>query len=228
MATNDRLVDLNREVEAIKAVLAALAELDSVSQTRVLGYVINALELEVSLSSSGAVEKAAAAAATAREMLAQVSFIKEPRDTEPIVKVSEEVVEQTDDLEGINAVAQKWMKRSGFSSSQLSSLFSLGIDDIDLVSSSVPGKDIKQRLRSVVLLKAIASYLSSGAPRVDHKKLKEAVTHYDADPGRNLGTYMTAMAAEVGGSVASGYTLTSRGLSAATELIKGMLPSTSK
>jgi hypothetical protein len=227
MATDDRLGDLNREVEAIKAVIAALNGLDPVGQTRVLGYVIDALGLELGASSSGAVAAATAKAATAREMLSQFSAT-EPRQSENIAKAQEDVDDEQDDLEGINSVAQKWMKRNGLSSSQLSSLFSLGIDDIDLVSNSVPGKDIKQRLRSVVLLKAVASYLSSGAARLDSKKLKEAASHYKADAGGNFTTYMASMASEVSGTAATGYTLTSRGLTAATELIKSLLDSKKK
>ena len=101
-------------------------------------------------------------------------------------------------------MAQKWMTRNGLSSSQLSSLYSLGIDDIDLVADKVPGKTLKQRLRNVVLLKGVASYLGTGAPRVDHTKLKEAASHYDADTGSNMATHMKGMARDTAGSAAVG------------------------
>ncbi len=74
------------------------------------------------------------------------SYLSEEEDEE----------QQAEGLAGINAVAQKWMRRNGLSASQLSSLFSLDLDDIDLVAASVPGKNNRQRLRSVALLKGVA------------------------------------------------------------------------
>ncbi len=42
--------------------------------------------------------------------------------------------------------------------------FSLSSDEIDLIAKTVPGKN-KEKMRSVFLLKGVASYLGSGAAR---------------------------------------------------------------
>ncbi len=60
-------------------------------------------------------------------------------------------------------VAQKWMRRNGLQAEHLSSIFSLGGDEIDVVAKSVPGKSTKARMHNVFLLKGVAAYLAGGA-----------------------------------------------------------------
>lgn len=128
-----------------------------------------------------------------------------------------------DEVEGVSAVAVKWMKRSGLDPKQLQTLFSLGIDDIDLVAQSVSGQNKKERMRNVVLLKGIAAYLGTGVARINYEQLKEACLHYKAYDAANFATYLRSFAAEVGGTKEAGYTLTARGLASATDLLKKML-----
>jgi hypothetical protein len=134
-------------------------------------------------------------------------------------------VTQTDPstTNGISPVASKWMVRNGFTAASLSSLFSLGLDEIDLVASAVPGATKKDRMRSVLLLKGIASYLSSGVARVSDEKTREACLHYDALDIPNFAKHIKGLAREVGGTKESGYSLSAAGLSGATELIKELI-----
>jgi hypothetical protein len=131
-------------------------------------------------------------------------------------------VQPFDDAEGINSVALKWMRRSGLTPSVLQNIFSLGIEEIDLVANSVPGTNKKERMHSVLLLKGIASYLGTGVARVSYEQLKEACLHYDAYDGANFSAYLKSFAAEVAGSKNAGFTLTARGLTSATELLRTM------
>ena len=97
---------------------------------------------------------------------------------------------------------------------------SLGLDEIDLVAKSIPGKSKNERTRSVLLLQGVASYLSTGVARVTHDKVKEACLHYDAWDSDNFARYLRNLSREVGGNRESGYMLTAAGLTAATEMIK--------
>ena len=115
------------------------------------------------------------------------------------------------------------MQRSGFTVDQLGHLFSLGADEIDLVSKSVPGNSKSARVRSIVILKGLASYLSSGVPRISAEQIKEACLHYDAFDSNNHAKYLKNMSTEVTGGKSSGYSLTARGITAGTELIRGLL-----
>jgi hypothetical protein len=200
------------EFKAMREVYSALKDLDVASQTRVLDYVLRRLSLKVDERELGAVATRMPSPVPPAESAAPKT---QNRDSNAGASDNEE-------LEGISPVAQKWMRRNGFSSSQLSSLFSLGVDEIDLVAKSVPGKSKAARVRSVVLLQGIAGYLSTGTARITDQKLREACSHYDAYDRTNFNKHMKAVAAEVSGTREGGYSLTSRGVSAATELIKEM------
>jgi hypothetical protein len=132
-------------------------------------------------------------------------------------------VDGEDSLEGISPVARKWITRSGLKCDQLCLLFSLGMEEIDLIAETVPGASKRERMRSVFLLKSAAAYLSSGTARVTHAQIKEACLHYDAFDSPNFAKHLKGMASEVGGSKEAGYTLTARGLTAATAMIKELL-----
>ena len=108
---------------------------------------------------------------------------------------------------------------------KLHDLFSLGIDEIDLVAKHVPGNSKSERLRNVILLKGVAAYLSTGTPRITSEQLKEASLHYNAYDLTNHAKHLKGFAPYVGGTKEAGYTLTARGLAAATELVKGLLSS---
>ena len=129
----------------------------------------------------------------------------------------------TGDTDGISPVALKWMQRNGFTVEQLSHLFSLGTDEIDLVAKSVPGKSKSQRARNVTILKGIAAYLSTGAARITAEQIKEACLHYDAFDSPNHAKNLRGMSTELSGTKESGYTLAARGLTAGTELIREVL-----
>lgn len=197
------------EIDAIKDVFQALRNLDLPAQMRVLRYAAEMLGLSLPSSTSGG-----AAEHEERPL---------PPVATPPVPASNAGQALDSDIDGINSVALRWMSRSDLSPKRLQSLFSLGIDVIDLVAKSVPGANKKDRMHSVILLKCIAAYLGTGAARVSFEELKEACLHYNAYDGSNFATYLRSFAAEIGGTKEAGFTLTARGLNAATELIKTIL-----
>jgi len=204
---DEKTTNPGAEFGAISAVHAALKELDLAAQTRVIKYVCEVLGI-------------ANQADHARSL--NYSPMEEPL-RETVAHGAPPETNTDEDAEGISPVAIKWMRRSGIAARDLQKLFSLGIDEIDLVAKSVPGGSKKERLLNVLLLKAVATYLGTGAPRVSHAQLKEASIHYDAYDNANNASYIKSFSAEVGGSKASGYTLTARGITTATELVKSML-----
>jgi|CXWL01.1.fsa_nt_gi hypothetical protein len=215
MSKNESQLSLDPEVAAINAVLTALKDLEPTIQQNVIEYIIRRFNLRV----SGSQEPGDYA--LPREPLATLHSSREPSRA-PEERPTE------DGLEGVSPVARKWISRVGLSVGDLSKLFSLGIDEIDLVARKVPGNNKKDRMRSVILLKGVAAYLGSGVARVSHEHVKEACLHYDAFDSANFATHLKKFAAEVGGTKESGYTLTARGLSAATDLVKEVLEPTPK
>jgi hypothetical protein len=203
--------NVDPEIVAISDVYAALKDLDLSAQSRVLTYVANKLEIDAPSFETRQEER------------------QEHRQQEPERKDANNAAGRQDDevgdLEGISPVAKKWMTRNGLNPTELSTVFSLGVDDIDLIAQTVPGKNKKDKLRSVFLLQGIAAYLGTGAARFTHEKMKEAGLHYDAFDATNFATNLRSLSSEVSGSKDTGYTLNARGVAAATEMVKAITQS---
>lgn len=198
--------DEDLEFAAMRSVYEALKDLDDAARNRVLEYVSRRLHIS---HPSPAIR--AETPNTTQAPVMPPPYVPAPSSGNN---------DAQEDIEGISSIALKWMRRSGLTSAQMSTLFSLGIEEIDLVAKTVPGRSKAERVRSVLLLLGIASYLSSGAPRISDEKLREACGHYNAYDVTNFSRHIKAASAEASGTREAGYSLTSRGLSAATELIK--------
>jgi hypothetical protein len=202
----------NPEIRAIETVYKALKVLAPEVQMRVLRYSSEMLGLTF-------------------DIVGESARISEKDERPSAIPVGEATTiagaHLEDDVEGINPVALKWMRRTGLNPKSLQTLFSLGVYEIDLVAKTVPGRNKKQRMRSVLLLKGIAAYLGTGAPRITYEQLKEACLHYAAYDPANFAAYLKSFASEVAGTKEAGFTLTARGLNSGTELVKEVLNSQS-
>jgi hypothetical protein len=206
---DDKRVKL--EMESMATIYAALQKLDSAGQRWVLRCVMDRLGIDV----GGRFEREPDRSADEP----QVTIA--PIASTPVAPTG--TSEPSVSTDGISPVASKWMVRNGLTAASLSSLYSLGLDEIDLVARDVPGTSKKDRMRSVLLLKGIASYLSTGVARVTDEKIREACIHYDAFDRPNFAKHLRDFAREVGGTRESGYTLTAAGLAAATDIIKDLV-----
>ena len=184
MSSPETVVD--PEIAAIGIVYAGLKDLDSDAQQRVLDFVAGKLKLKVK---GAAQDPKSLVAPQHDENLRQNKVATHDQDD----------FEDSDENDGISSTAKKWMKRNGLEPEKLSSIFSLGVDEIDLVAKSVPGKGKKERMHNVYLLKGVASYLGSGSPRFTYDQVKEALTHYDAfDSGKFFGFFQVICFRSVG------------------------------
>ena len=209
MTTNK--TDTDPEIVAIGEVYTALRGLEPEAQARVLAYVTRKLKVSVQVD---------------EEEIAPGGKLRPPAAENPVSGLGVHVdSEPEDELEGISPTAKKWMIRNGLNSGQLSGIFSLGVDEIDLVAKSVPGSSKRERMRSVFLLKGLAAYIGTGAARFTHEQMKEACLHYDAFDAANFAANFKTLTSEVTGDKNAGYSLTTRGLTNATEIVKGMLQS---
>jgi hypothetical protein len=120
------------------------------------------------------------------------------------------------------------MVRNDVTASGLKKIFSLGVDQIDLVSKAIPGSSKREKMHNILLLQGLAGYLGTGVARFTYDQLKEACLHYRAFDSVNAATYLKDFSADAGGDKSTGYALTGRGLANATELVKSMLPTKDK
>lgn len=189
------------EIVAIGEVYTAVKQLEPEAQARVLSYVAQKLNISAQIMGRGA---------------------QKPIGAPPFTGDQES--DSEGDLEGVSPAGRKWMTRNGFDASELGTIFSLGVDEIDLVAKSVPGTTKVQRMRNVFLLKGIAAYLGTGIAKFTHEQMKEACLHYDAFDAGHFANLLKSFSPDVSGGKDIGYTLTARGLSEATALVKEMMP----
>jgi hypothetical protein len=206
MTKQDTTVD--EEIAAISNVYAALKELEPEAQARVLKYVAEKLKIRDSMLGDDAASRQERSEDTSKDR-------KDEGATERREDASEE-------LEGISPIAKKWMARNGLEPKKLSTIFSLGVDEIDLIAKTVPGKNKKDKMHNVFLLKGVAAYVGTGVARFTHEQVKETCLHYNAFDANNFIYNFKSLAGELSGSKDTGYTLTARGLTSATELVKSM------
>jgi hypothetical protein len=195
----------NAEIAAISVVYAALKDLDGKAQVRVLSYVSGMLNVAFE-SMSGSPDSE-----------------NQDGQQQPVRAAAVNTPEPTSDAEGINSVALRLMKRSGIEPKDLDGIFSLGIDEIDLVAPKIPGHSKREKFHNVLLLKGIASYLGTGTAKVTHEQLKETSLHYGAFDATNAAGYLKAFSADFTGSKTTGYTLSPRGLTLGINMVKAML-----
>jgi hypothetical protein len=199
------------EIQAISSVYSSLKGLNAEAQGRVLRYAAEMLGITLAAVSTTDRTEAGHEGNHGSDWSAQAVAVALPEAATP------------EDIEGINAVALKWMRRSNLSPKGLQALFSLGVDEIDLVANTVPGTGKRERMRSVLLLKGIAAYLGSGAARVTYEEFKEACLHYNAYDASHFATFLKSFAPEVSGTKEAGLTLTPRGINSATALVRQIL-----
>jgi hypothetical protein len=200
--------NIDAEFEAMRSIYSALKDLEADAQKRVIDYVLKRLSIVRDDFS-----ESAGSNFSPRELAEEVE--RRPAQTAGTGGEADE-----NEFEGVSPVAQKWARRNGLSAEQLSKLFSLGVDEIELVAKSVPGSSKREKMHCVLLLTGAASYLGTGAARMTDEKVRETLGHYNAYDRANFATYMKAFAPEVTGSKENGYVLTARGLAAAAELVK--------
>ncbi|MDB6095533.1 MAG: hypothetical protein JWM32_3095 [Verrucomicrobia bacterium] len=205
--------DADTEIAAISTVYSALKFLAKPAQIRVLEYVQQKLDLKVSISGS---------AQDGERHEESREQEKPARELDAVDETPSDTGSDADDWNSVSAVARRWVQRSGLDRQFLSTIFSIGGEEIDLIAKAIPGTSKRQRMREVILLKGIAAYLASGVARVSHEAAKEACSHYNAFDSANFARHLKGFASEIGGAKESGYTLTPRGLASGVEVITAM------
>jgi hypothetical protein len=133
------------EIRAITLVHQALRDLGRDAQKRVIGYFAKKFAFSVDASSPNP---------PADDIPSLPAADREP---EPSLAPGMPGPGNDEGLDGVSPVAVKWAKRNGLEPDKLSAVFSLGLDEIDLVAEAIPGSNKKEKMRNVLLLKGIAS-----------------------------------------------------------------------
>lgn len=200
------------EAEALRQVVVALENIDQETRSRILEYAAKSYSIDL-LFAPPYYQQAEAPRPTPQAL------------TPPMLEHAPAPPSTPTELDGVNEVGVRWITRNGIDAKALASIFSLNGDAIELISSSIPGTKMKERLHQVLLLLCIGSYLETGTARISDETLRETAQQYNAYDAPNFATNVKSFSAEISGSKESGYTLNQRGLAAAAELLKQMIGS---
>jgi hypothetical protein len=114
------------------------------------------------------------------------------------------------------AKARSWMKQHGLSTEQVSEVFHIGGDDIDIIAS-IPGKTKKEQVRNAYVLLGISRLLKSGETKFEDKAARELCEKGGFFDHTNHMKYMKG--SEFTGSRDKGWVLTAPGLKLGASLV---------
>lgn len=130
----------------------------------------------------------------------------------------DEGTEPDDDLE-LNAKARTWMSRNSVTAEQLTHVFHIDGETVDIIADTAPGKNQKDQTINSYVLTGIAEFLKTGEAKFTDKGAREACKKMGCLSETNHSTYMKKPGNILSGSK-SGWALTGPGLKAGAELIK--------
>ena len=88
----------------------------------------------------------------------------QPTAAVPATENPEPPEAEGDELGALSPVAAKWMRRNSLAEDELGKLYSIDLEEIDLIANEVPGDNKRAKAQNVLRLLGIGEYLASGAP----------------------------------------------------------------
>ncbi|MGZ3656519.1 MAG: hypothetical protein ACXWR1_18695 [Bdellovibrionota bacterium] len=210
-----------KKVSAVSSVYEAIKELDAESAIQVLKIVADLVDPKSGEQKITNRDKPVEAP-RAKGYEAKENTI-ESTDEDGAIEEQAADHEDAEDEFGLSAQGARWLKRNNIEASSASAIFSLGADEIEVVSNSIPGTSSAGKLRESFLLQGVTALLATGSPRFKHEDAKELCEHYGAWDPTNATKYIKRISSLVSGSRSTGYQLTAKGLLDAANLIKQML-----
>jgi hypothetical protein len=115
-----------------------------------------------------------------------------------------------------------WMRQNSLSAELIDQVFHIDGEHVEVVASHVPGKTNKERSLNVYLLAGAAKLLGTGDPTFDDKFARELCGNLGCYDSTNHTKYLKDKGNRLAGSAATGWKLTTPGLTHTAALIKQM------
>lgn len=133
-----------------------------------------------------------------------------------VVPVSEDAKFGQEQSGNFPAKARSWMRQYGLSVEQVSDVFHIGAEGVDIIVS-IPGKTKKEQVRNAYVLLGISRLLKSGETKFEDKAARELCEQGGFFDHTNHMKYMKS--SEFTGSRDKGWVLTAPGLKLGASLI---------
>lgn len=187
------------ELDAMGKVLAALQPLEDASQVRVLRWAIEKLQLSASFSGAGGAQTGGT--------------------TGPMSGTSSSV--DLGDL-ALPQQAVLWMKQTNVEATDLEAVFHLQNGEVDVIASSIPGKNNRERVLNCYMLAGVCELLRSGAASFADKDARKLCEAFGCLDTTNHAKYLNDKGNEFAGSKDKGWSLTAPGKKQSGLLVKAM------
>jgi len=130
--------------------------------------------------------------------------------------------DENSDSAGFHIKAKSWMKKYTVTAEQLSHIFHMENDTVEIIAHEVPGASTKQKTINAYVLTGIGQLLVTGEAKFDDKAGRAACQSLGCLNDSNHATYMKDKGNVLSGSKDSGWTLTGPGLKVGADLVKGL------
>ena len=138
----------------------------------------------------------------------------------PALLVERPVLETFESIAGVSPKAVQWMQKHAVTEAQLSQVFSISPDDVEVIASTLPSDSKRQQTSEAYMLCGLRSLIRTGEGRFDDKEARilcEKLGFYDP---ANHSNYMKAFGNLLSGSKESGWKLTIPGAERAAQIVK--------
>lgn len=116
-----------------------------------------------------------------------------------------------------------WMEQNEISADQLSQVFHLSGDQIEIIAT-VPGRTKNDQSLNAYILQGLANFVSSGNPKFEDKAARAVCEKGGFFNSRHHSEALAAKGNKLVGSKLQGWTLTDPGLQFAGKLVKQIAP----
>ena len=114
--------------------------------------------------------------------------------------------------------ARSWMQQNSITEEQLENVFHIDGSNVEVIASSIPGSNNRERSRNAYLLMGVAQFLASGEAKFDDKMGRGICETFGFYDSTNHAKFFKA-GNEFSGSREKGWVLTAPGLKAAARLV---------
>ena len=129
-------------------------------------------------------------------------------------------VQHGDNPEGISTKASGWMKKYGIGADQLGHVFTVSVEEVDVIAASLPGGSKRQKTLEAYVLCGLRSFIHGGEGRFDDKEARALCLKLGCYDPANHSNYMKAFSNLITGSKDIGWRITNPGFERAAQIVK--------
>jgi hypothetical protein len=138
----------------------------------------------------------------------------------PGIQAEKAHVQEIESFSGVSPKATQWMQKFSITEDQLTQVFSISPDEVDVIASTLPSDSKRQQTSEAYILCGLRSLIRAGEGRFDDKEARILCEKLGCYDPANHSNYMKAFGNVLSGSKESGWKLTNPGVERAAHIVK--------